>query len=129
MLKNVSLLLLATLLALAFLFSTAGLESMSLPNLLDVLTVFLFSDFDWRWQNCNDIRVTILVCPVGGGEAMCVPNVFNISRVRTKVFAQIEVAVAGSNMQAREAHLILYFWVATALHEHLHDLDHIILGS
>ena len=60
---------------------------------------------------------------------MRVADVFDVGRVVSQNFDQVQVAVASCDMQTREAHLVLYLGISAVIHEFSDDLNHVAFGS
>ncbi len=70
----ISLLLLASFLPLIALL-LRGLESMFVPNRCYVVVELLFGNFQGSWQQFANVRVLVLLGPVGCAEAIGIPDI------------------------------------------------------
>ena len=69
----------------------------------------------------------LLVGPVGGAVPECVAQI-DIDVLRNEKLDDLCVSLAGSDVEAGEAHLILDLRVTTAVHELLDRAHHVLLG-
>ena len=98
------------------------------PSSLDVFVVLFFGDFKGRWEQLHDVSMLETVRPVGGTITV------SISHVKVDVFGdelldELGMALSGCDMQAAEALLVLYLWIATTIQKLVNDLFHIKLGG
>ena len=102
---------------------------MDLPYLLNILVVLFFGDLLGWGQRLHDFWEAVLMSPVTGSEAVGVADVFDVGRVVSQNFHELEVAVPCRDVQTREAHLVFDLWVAAVVHELLDGFVHVTLGG
>ena len=102
---------------------------MDLPYLLDILVVLFFGYLLGRWQRLHNFWEAVLVSPVTGSEAVAVADVFDVGRVVSQNFHELEVAVPRCDVQTRETHLVFNLWVTAVVHELLDGFVHVALGG
>ena len=122
-----SFLLFASLLSL-LLFLSSSWETVCLPHLFYMLIVVFFRYFKWRWKYLHNGGMLLLVGPVGSTISEVVSQI-NIDILGNEEFTNLNVPFASSDVKAREADLIFYLRVTSAIHELLKCIDHVFLSS